>query len=518
MIDESSVACKMLKKLLLQNRLLDEAAWDAFAGEDDLPWGSTLPEMLVERGLVREAVMGKIVKAIEGKGQSFEAVANPHEVSFDNEVEDETIFLDATSDSQVIEIPDPERSLELEEEPMLSLGEPEAEVAELAPALEDGHDRPVWEAPPAVVSSVAEDEERLQQETVCQPVGPGKNLLDLVKKARAAKASDLHISTSVPAFMRLNGQLVRMETPSFTAEETEAMLFDILNGDQKRRAKKEQQLDFCLHAPDGGRCRSNIALEHHGWMGSFRIIPSKIPTLQELGLPPHLKVLTEYSQGLVLVTGARGCGKTTTLASMVDLINQNRKDHIITIEDPIEYEYQQKNCRVTQRSLGSHTLSYANAMKAALREDPDVILVGELRDLETTSMAITASETGHIVLASMHTASADRTIDRLVDLFPPDQQAQIRSMVAESFRGIICQQLLPRKDGQGMVAAVEVLMNNTSVRKMILEGRTFQLESVLQTSKKQGMVRMDDSIQSLLQQGLIEKSVALEHMRKPGSL
>jgi len=218
------------------------------------------------------------------------------------------------------------------------------------------------------------------------------------------------------------------------------------------------------------------------------------------------------------VTGPMGCGKTTTLAAMIDIINSSRKDHIITVEDPVEFRHPSKSCQVSQRTLGSHTLSFANALKGALRQDPDVIMIGELRDLETISIAITAAETGHLVLGSLHTNSAERTIDRLVTSFPPDQQAQIRVMIADSFRGIVCQQLLPRADGNGVVMAFEVLMNNTSVRKMIVDNRTFQLESVLQTGKKQGMIRMDDSILDLLQKNLITEETAKSYLRNPGAL
>ena len=213
-----------------------------------------------------------------------------------------------------------------------------------------------------------------------------------------------------------------------------------------------------------------------------------------------------------------GCGKTTTLAAMVDLINMSRKDHIITMEDPIEYRIEGKGCQVTQRGLGSHTLSFANALKGALRQDPDVIMVGEMRDIETISLAISAAETGHLVLGSMHTSSADRTVDRIISSFPPDQQAQIRVMIADSIRGIVCQQLLPRKDGKGAVLALEILMNNISVRKAIVDNRTFQLDSIIQTGKKQGMVRMDDSIVNLLNQDLITRETAEAFVRNPANL
>jgi twitching motility protein PilT len=225
--------------------------------------------------------------------------------------------------------------------------------------------------------------------------------------------------------------------------------------------------------------------------------------LDELGLPPTLKTLTRYHNGLVLVTGAVGSGKSTTLAAMMDHINQERKDHIITLEDPIEFVFRPAGCQVSQREIGAHSKSFSSALRASLREDPDVIMVGEMRDLETISLAITASETGHLVLGTLHTSTAARTLDRLLDVFPIDQQAQIRTMVSESLRGIICQQLIPRKDGKGRVLAMEVLVNNPAVGNLIREAKTFMLPGVMQTGKKLGMRLMDDSLQELLDQDLI---------------
>jgi twitching motility protein PilT len=277
-------------------------------------------------------------------------------------------------------------------------------------------------------------------------------------------------------------------------------------------------LDFALETPDGSRFRSNIVKERKGWAACFRLISNHPPSFKDLKLPGIVQTLTEYATGLVLISGPMGSGKTTTMAAMIDVINANRKDHIITMEDPIEYRIPGKACQVTQRGLGNHTVSFANALKGALRQDPDVIMVGELRDLETMSLAMSAAETGHLVLASLHTNSAERTVDRLVSAFPPDQQSQVRVMLSESLRGVLCQQLLPTADGSGSVLALEVLVNNTSVKKCIVDNKTFQLDSIIQTGKKQGMVRMDDAIASLLQNGEITRETAESYVRNVANL
>jgi twitching motility protein PilT len=241
----------------------------------------------------------------------------------------------------------------------------------------------------------------------------------------------------------------------------------------------------------------------------FRIISTKIRTIDELGLPEHVKPLTQYHNGLVLVTGAVGSGKSTTLAALVDFVNGDREDHIITLEDPIEYVFDSRNCHVNQREVHTHTDSFAKALRGALREDPDVIMVGEMRDLETIQLAITAAETGHLVLGTLHTGSAARTLDRVLDVFPVDQREQIRIMVSESLRGVLSQQLVPRADGNGRVLALEVLVNTPAVANCIREGKTFMLPGVMQTGKNVGMVTMDDALRKLYMQGLITQQETL---------
>jgi len=266
--------------------------------------------------------------------------------------------------------------------------------------------------------------------------------------------------------------------------------------------------DFA-YANDVGRYRTSVVRQRLGVDLVFRIINTKVRTMDELGLPEHLKLLTRYQNGLILVTGSVGSGKSTTLASLVEQVNIERREHIITLEDPIEYVLEPKGCHITQREVHTHTRSFAAALRGALREDPDVIMVGEMRDLETISLAITAAETGHLVLGTLHTGNASRTLDRLLDVFPPDQQEQIRIMVSESLRGVVSQQLIPRADGKGRVLALEILTNTPAVANVIREAKTYMLPGIIQTGKKQGMQLMDDALAELYNRGLIIGEEAL---------
>ena len=338
------------------------------------------------------------------------------------------------------------------------------------------------------------------------PVHRGK-LMKILSKAREIKASDLHISVGRPIFLRLNGGL-RFADAALSAAETESLLFGVLDEKQKNQLRKELNLEFSLVDETGSRYRGIIIHHRLGWDGVFRVINNEVMDFGELGLPEDLVRLTEYQQGLVLVGGPSGAGKTSTLAALLDRINQTRQDHIITVEDPIEYIIHPKKCQVTQREVGSHTRSFSYALRAALREDPDVIMVGEMRDLETMSMAITAAETGHLVLSSIHTTSATRTIGALIDAFPPGRQDQIRMMVAESLRGIICQYLVPSIDGMACYPAMEILFSNPGIASIIRENRTHMLTSEIQTGKKQGMRLMDDSLDELVREGKVSRAEA----------
>ena len=377
-------------------------------------------------------------------------------------------------------------------------------------------------SPPAAVPAVEEASAESFQ-SVSFAIHEG--LKNLLVKARNMGASDLHICAGSKPFIRKFKKIHFLDEPELTAEDTEALVFGSISEAQKRSLIQNKSLDFCL-APDGiGRYRTCLYKQIKGWEAVFRIIPDKIKTFEDLALPPVLRKLTEYHQGLILITGPSGSGKSTTLAAMLDLINRERSDHIITVEDPIEYILMPQNCQITQRELRNHTLSFSNALKAALREDPDIVMIGEMRDRETMSMAISASETGHLVLGTMPTSSAARTINSVVDFFPSDQQGQIRSMISESLRGIICQQLLTHPSGDGVELALEVLLFDAGVSAIIRQNQLHQLASVMQTGKGKGMMTMDDSLFQLAKEGrivgeeaylLCENKARFEPFRKKG--
>ncbi|HEY5892713.1 MAG TPA: PilT/PilU family type 4a pilus ATPase [Chthoniobacterales bacterium] len=317
-------------------------------------------------------------------------------------------------------------------------------------------------------------------------------------------ASDIHLGVNSPPIWRRFGVLEPMwlQAPRLAAADTAKLIEGFLTPEQKRHLDERGDVDFA-YANAHGRFRTSIVRQRLGIDLVFRIINSKVRTMDEIGLPQSLKLLTQYHNGLVLVTGCVGSGKSTTLAALIEQINQDRHDHIITLEDPIEYIFSPKGCHITQREVFTHTKSFAAALRGALREDPDVIMVGEMRDLETISLAITASETGHLVLGTLHTANAARTLDRLLDVFPNDQRDQIRTMVSESLRGIISQQLVPRADGNGRALAMEILVNTPAVGNVIREAKTFMLPGIIQTGRKLGMKLMDDALLELWQKRII---------------
>jgi twitching motility protein PilT len=319
-----------------------------------------------------------------------------------------------------------------------------------------------------------------------------------------AGASDIHLGVNAPPVWRLHGNLqpIWPEARSLTSEETAALVETLLTDAQKTQLNQRGDADFA-YANKFGRFRTSVVRQRLGIDLVLRIINTRVRTMDELGLPESLKLLTRYQNGLILVTGPVGSGKSTTLAALVEQVNLERREHIITLEDPIEYIFEPKGCHITQREVHTHTRSFSAALRGSLREDPDVIMVGELRDLETISLAITAAETGHLVLGTLHTGNASRTLDRLLDVFPVDQQEQIRTMVSESLRGIISQQLVPRVDGRGRVLALETLTNTPAVANVIREAKTFMLPGIIQTGKKQGMQLMDDALAALRDRGLI---------------
>jgi twitching motility protein PilT len=321
-------------------------------------------------------------------------------------------------------------------------------------------------------------------------------------------ASDVHLSVGSPPIVRKHRQLKRLEFPPLTAELNKALLQELLGPTRWAEFEKEQELDFAYELPGKARFRCNAFVQRLGIDVCFRVVRPKIPTFEELALPAVLKKACDNHQGLILVTGAAGSGKTTTLAAMIDFINANRALHILTIEDPIEYVQPHKKGVVNQRQLGTHTKSAANALRAALREDPDVIVVGDLRDLETITLAISASETGHLVIGSMNTSGAAKTVDRIIDSYPASQQNQIRAMLGESLKAVISQRLLPKVDGSSMVLAYEFLLGSRQLANLIKDAKTFQITNLIQTGKSLGMKSMDESVAELLKAGQISAEVA----------
>ncbi len=350
------------------------------------------------------------------------------------------------------------------------------------------------------------------------------NIDELLRYAAKYGASDLHITVGNPPIIRVNGQLKRIPGPALAPEDAQALVYSILTDEQRAALERKRELDLSYTwgttpageaalsveyvTPERIRARVNAFLDLAGVGGAFRIIPAKIRSLEELPAPESLAELTRCPSGLVLVTGPTGCGKSTTLASMIDRIDQERTARIITIEDPIEYIFRGQNCLISQREIGTHSRSFATALRACLREDPNVILVGEMRDLETIRLALTAAETGHLVLSTLHTNSVAQTVDRVIDVFPADQHDYVRQIFANVIRGIISQTLLPRKDGRGRIAAMEVLIATPAAKNLIRESKSHQVQSLVQTGSQFGMQTLDQCLAMLLRKGLITQEAA----------
>ena len=330
-------------------------------------------------------------------------------------------------------------------------------------------------------------------------------------------ASDLHLAVGAPPVMRVSGELKAIDREVLTPQDTRELLYGILTQDQRRRLETDLELDFSYQAPGLARFRVN-AYHQRGVLGAaLRVVPTTLRSLQELRIPGIVGEWATTPRGLVLVTGATGSGKSTTLAGLIDLINETRSVHIMTIEDPIEFLHNHKRSLINQRELGGDTKSFASALRSALRQDPDVILVGEMRDLETIQIALTAAETGHLVLGTLHTSDAPQTIDRVIDVFPSEQQEQVRVMLANSLQGVVCQQLLPSTEG-GRVVACEVLVATSAVRNLIREGKTHQIYSIMQTGAQHGMQSMNAALAELVRQALIRRDLAVERSSTPAEL
>ncbi len=333
------------------------------------------------------------------------------------------------------------------------------------------------------------------------------------------QASDLHLTAGAHPMIREKGRVSPMEGfPKLTAQQTREVVYGILSEDQRKRFETARQLDFAYAIPNVARFRVNCYLQRGSVAAAFRLVPQGIPALDDLGVPPVLREFTRKPRGFVLVTGPTGSGKSTTLAAMIDVINREREDHILTIEDPIEFLHQHKRSIVNQREIGSDADSFGLGLRAALRQDPDVILVGEMRDMETVSTALTAAETGHLVFATLHTQSTAQTVDRIIDVFPPEQQAQVRTQLSVALQGVVTQQLLPTADGQGRVVACEVLVPNPAVRNLIRESKTHQIYSAIQTAGSIGMQTMDADLVRLVRAGKITPELAEQRASVPEEL
>ncbi len=341
---------------------------------------------------------------------------------------------------------------------------------------------------------------------------------EILTHAAWAGASDVHITTGIPPKMRQNGSLATMPFETMSAKDTVEIARTIMSDEQMRIFEEKGEYDMSFSVEGKGRYRVNVFRQQGEVAMAFRLVSEKIPSPEELGVPGSIIDLYQRKRGLVLVTGPTGSGKSTTLAAIIDKVNTFRDAHVITLEDPIEYIHKHKMSMVNQREIGLDSQSYANALRAALREDPDVILVGEMRDYETISVAITAAETGHLVLSTLHTIGAASTIDRVIDVFPPHQQQQIRVQLANVLEAVISQQLIPRADGRGRVAAFEVLHANLAIRNLVREGKTHQIPSIMQTNRRMGMIAMDDAIVQLYREGKIVREMAALFAQDPDTI
>jgi len=473
--------------LVLHNELASPDDVAGAAKMKKLQPGKSLLDILIARGAIDEGYRSDIDTLWED--------AQNAEPAFEEEAEEEVE--EETEEIEAEEVPAPEASGGIR----LSANSSATTASSAASSASQAAPPP---PPPANANEPIQSSNR---PTDVEPPGELNTLQDYLLYARKIGATDLHISAFARPHFRMHGELHPINDTILSPEETHRILTANLTDAQRSILKRDQGVEFC-YKTDAGRYRSSIVEQRTGTDGAFRVISNDIPTMEQLGLGDELKKLTAYHQGLVLITGPNGCGKSTTMAAMIENVNRTREEHVITIEDPIETVFIPNRSQINQRESGTHTKSYGNALRAALREDPDVIMIGELRDRETISLAITAAETGHLVFGTLHTTSAARTIDRLLDVFPPGEQAQIRSMISESIKGIICQQLLPKKDAPGRQLVMEILFNNPACASLIRERKLHQIPSVMQMGAAQGMCLFDTALERLVNEGKIEGTEA----------
>ncbi len=341
------------------------------------------------------------------------------------------------------------------------------------------------------------------------------NITELLNITSEMGASDLHLTVGVPPTLRINGLLNKLDYPDLSEDDVFEMIYSLLSEEHRKKFVELKEIDFSLEIVNGSRFRVNVFMHRRGIAGAFRLIPEKIKSLEELGLPLRLADFTRKPKGLVLITGPTGSGKSTTIASLIDIINENQKLHIITIEDPIEFIHKHKSCIIDQREVGVHTRSFSYALRSALREDPDIIMVGEMRDLETISMAVTAAETGHLVFSTLHTNSAAETVERIIDVFPSHQQRQVRIQLAESLQGVVTQTLLPSIDESKRYPAIEIMFATPAIKNIIREERIHMIPTTIQSSQQFGMQTLDQSIRQLYLNHMIDRETALSKANDP---
>jgi twitching motility protein PilT len=489
----SGVELSLLGRIAVSAKLISqEQLLEALQQQDHLGPSKRLGDILLELGYISRAQLDWLIRAQATLQERH------RQAEVDEQRRAQVVRQESFTKSGSVAIPPTD---------------PVRQIARPAPAPPPEPRQPAVVAPSAP-KPAAEPPPTASADATIRSRAPAQ-LDQILAKAMQLRASDVHLHAGLPIQMRIAGRLLKSNSPPLEPERSEALIMEILSESERAEFTAHNDLDFAYSIAGVGRFRGNVFRQRRGIDAVFRPIPPEPPTLEDLGLPSSLAQLTAFHQGLVLVTGPAGCGKSSTLAALINLINEERPDHIITVEDPVEFVHASKSCVVNQRQVRKHTGSFASALRAALREDPDVIAIGELRDLETISLAITAAETGHLVLGTLHTNDAGRTINRILDAYPPDQQSQIRAMISESLRAIISQKLVPTVDGSRQVPVLEILRVNIAVSNLIREERVFQLRSVMQTGRTLGMCLFDDSLLELVKSGTISKETARRHCEDP---